>query len=809
MNILISYNWLKEYLDTDLTVEEFAQKTTNSGNSVERMHDYAKALAHVVVGEINVVKPHPNADKLRVCEVNIGETVVEIVCGGVNLIEGHRVVVALPGAKVRWHGEGDLVEITESTLRGVKSFGMICGVDEVGFESLPHAEKEIWDLTELTDAPAGTTLAKALDLDDVVMDIEVTSNRPDCMSVVGQAREGAAVVGSKLRELKSLKGWKGMIDAPRVSVLDQELCPKYSAVRLEGITVGPSPWWLQKKLILAGLKPINNVVDITNYVLHEYGHPLHVFDADKLDGSEIVVRRAVEGEVMKALDGKEYKFTTDMLVIADATKPVAIAGVMGGEETGATESTTNIIIESATFNPVSVRRTARALNLYSDSQLLFEKGLSAQSTDAAIARAIELVSEIAFPKAVSSVSIVEAAEYEPRVFPFDPAKANALMGIEMQADEMIATLERLGFDAKKHRDAYNITVPYWRDHDIEASVDFVEEIARVYGYDRFSSVLPLGAPPVRESDRALVWQARVKELLKGAGLVETYSYSFVSEKQLVNYGFKTDEAIHLKNPLSVDQAYMRPSLVPTMLTNIVENQAVFSEADLFEIAPVYLPRANELPEQPLRLIVAVYGKADAEKLFLRTKGILTRLFDETGVTDSPSSSRKGLGGGVMLDRIVDSSRFHAGRSARVLLENKPIGTIGQVSRSVEFSFGLDVNAIILELDFEALLEHFSTAKTFVPLPQFPSVKRDLAFVLADRTEYASIERAIEKIDSSIVSVELFDTYRGKGIDPGKKSLGVRVEFRAADRTLESAEVDGWMNLLRKMLETEFGATMRA
>src|SRR3989338_1372059 len=797
MNILISYNWLKEYLDTDLTPEEFAQKTTNSGNSVERMHDYAKSLAHIVVGEIKVVKPHPNADKLRVTEVDIGSTVVEIVCGGSNLIEGHKVVVALPGARVRWHGEGDLVEITESTLRGVKSFGMICGVDEVGFETIPHAEKEIWDPTGLTDAPVGTSLAKALDLDDVVMDIEVTSNRPDCMSVVGQAREGAAVVGGELRALKSLKGWKGMIAAPKVMVLEKELCPKYSAVRLEGITVGPSPWWLQKKLILAGLKPINNVVDITNYVLHEYGHPLHVFDADKLDGDEIVVRRAANGETLKTLDGKEYKLTIDMLVIADSSKPFAIAGVMGGEETGATESTTNIVIESATFNPVSVRKTARALNLYSDSQLLFEKGLSTQSTDAAIARAIELVSEIAFPKAVSSVSIVEAAEYEPRVFPFDPVKANALMGIEMEPSEMIATLERLGFDAKKHRDTYNITVPYWRDNDIEASVDFVEEIARVYGYDRFPSELPLGAPPVRESDRALVWQARVKELLKGAGLVETYSYSFVSEKQLANYGFKVDEAIHLKNPLSVDQAYMRPSLVPTMMTNIVENQAMFPEADLFEIAPVYLSRNNELPEQPLRLVVAVYGKSDAEKLFLRAKGILTRLLDETGVSS------------IELDRIVDSSRFHAGRSARVLLDSKPIGTIGQVSRSVEFAFGLDVTAVILELDFEALLEQFSTTKTFVSLPHFPSFKRDLAFVLADRTEYARIERAIEKIDSSIISVELFDTYRGKGIDPGKKSLGVRVEFRANDRTLESKEVDVWMEQLRKMLETEFGATMRA
>ncbi|MCX6715245.1 MAG: phenylalanine--tRNA ligase subunit beta [Candidatus Uhrbacteria bacterium] len=795
MNILISYNWLKEYLDTDLTPEEFAQKTTNSGNSVERMHDYSKSLEHVVVGEIKVVKPHPNADKLRVTEVDIGGTVVEIVCGGSNLIEGHKVVVALPGARVRWHGEGDLVEITESTLRGVKSFGMICGVDEVGFETIPHAEKEIWDLTELTDAPAGTPLAKALDLDDVVMDIEVTSNRPDCMSVIGQAREGAAAIGGGMKELKKLKDWKGALKAPQVRVEEPALCPKYSAVRLEGITVGPSPWWIQKKLILAGLKPINNVVDITNYVLHEYGHPLHVFDADKLEGGEIIVRRAKDGETLKALDGKEYKLTQDMLIIADALKPVAIAGVMGGEETGVTATTTNILIESATFDPVSVRKTARALNLYSDSQLLFEKGLSTQSTDGAIARAIELVSEIAFPKSVSSIQVVEANVYEPRVFPFDPAQANALMGIEIQEEDMIETLARLGFEAKKQKDIYEITVPSWRDHDIEASVDFVEEIARVYGYDRFPSELPEGAPPLVESDRALVWQARAKEILKGAGVTETYSYSFVSEKQLANYGFKPEDAIHLKNPLSVDQAFMRPSLVPTMLTSIVENQAMFSEADLFEIAPVYLPRNNELPEQPLRLVIATYGK-DAETLFLRAKGIMTRLFDETGVSR------------IELDRIVDSSRFHAGRSARILLENKPVGTIGQVSRSVEFAFGLDVTAVLVELDFEMLLEQFSATKTFVPLPQFPSVKRDLAFVLADRTEYATIERAIEKIDSSIVSVELFDTYRGKGIDPGKKSLGVRVEFRAADRTLESVEVDVWMNTLRKMLETEFGATMR-
>ncbi|MEK7452409.1 MAG: hypothetical protein AAB664_03650, partial [Patescibacteria group bacterium] len=335
-----------------------------------------------------------------------------------------------------------------------------------------------------------------------------------------------------------------------------------------------------------------------------------------------------------------------------------------------------------------------------------------------------------------------------------------------------------------------------RDHDIEGSVDFMEEIARVYGYEKFPSHLPSGEPPLREADPALLWQSRVKNILKGAGLTETYSYSFASEKQLEQYGFTSNDAIRLKNPLSIDQAYMRPSLVPTLLTSITENQARFQEADLFEVAPVYLPNASELPEQPLRLVVATYGK-DAENLFLRAKGILERLFAETGIkTWSLNRSN------------VDTSRWHAGRSARVLVENKPIGMIGQVSRSVEFSFGLDVTAVIFELDFEALLEHFSSSKKFASLPQYPSVKRDLAFVLADRTEYESIEHKIKKMNPSIISVEHFDTYRGKGIDPGKKSLGVRIEFRAADRTLESKDVDVWMDDIRKMLEKEFGATMR-
>ncbi len=800
MNILISYNWLKEYLDTDLSADEFARITTNSGNSVEHMRDLAREFDGMVVGVIKSVNPHPNADKLRVVEVDIGSGMVEIVCGGSNLFVDHKVVVALPGSKVKWHGEGELVEIMESTLRGVKSFGMICGVDEIGFEKIPHMEKEIWDLTEITNASAGTSLATALDLNDVIFDIEVTSNRPDCMSVIGQAREGAAVVQKAFKTRKVVTNWKESMKPVRVAVEEKKMCPTYSAVQIKGVSVQPSPWWIQKKLLLAGLKPINNLVDMTNYILHEYGQPLHVFDADKIEGDRIIVRLAKEGETITALDGKEYLLSTEMLVIADAQKPLAIAGVMGGMDSGVTAETKNIIIECAAFDPVTVRKTARALNLYSDSQLIFEKGLSTSPNIAAMARAVELVKELTGAQSVSPINTVQAERYVPLVLVFDPEKANALMGIEMREKDMIATLERLGFEAKKSKNSYKVTVPTWRDHDIEASVDFVEEIARVYGYDKFPSKLPDNAPPLEPQDRALVWQTRVKNILKGAGLTETYSFSFVSEKQLSNYGIAVSDAIHLKNPLSVDQAYLRPSLVPTLLTLIEENQAVFSSADLFELAPVYLPCENSIPDQPLRLVISTYEKTgvEAEMLFLRAKGILERLFEETGIHRTCWS----------LDREVDSLRWHAGRSARILVDGKPIGTIGQISRPVEMAFGLDVTAVVIDLDFETLLNVFSIAQNFTPLAQFQDVKRDLAFVIVNRVEYVLIEQAIKNISSLIESVSLFDVYRGKGVEEGKKSLGVHVNFRASDRTLEAAEIDEHMTNIYRMLEKEFSATMR-
>ena len=795
MNILASYNWIKEYLETDLSAEEFARKTTAAGNSVDRMERLADRFDKMVVGCVTSVHAHPNADKLKIAKTDIGTEIVEIVCGGENLTEGQRVVVGLPGARVRWHGQGELIELTKTKIRGVESYGMICAVSEIGFEKIPAKEKEIWDITEITTAKSGTSLADALDMDDVIFDIEVTSNRPDCKSIIGQAREGGAVIGKGFRGAKGFKGDKGFKSSWHIEIKEPTLCPKYSAVLIKNVKVRPSPWWLQKKLLFAGHRPINNIVDVTNYVLHEYGQPLHAFDADTLTGEKLVVRKAKKNEKILALDGKEYALNAEMLVIADAKKALAIAGVMGGQESGTTGETTSVLIEAATFDPVSVRRTARALNLYSDSQLLFEKGLSTEATGPALARAIELIQQVAGGE-VSEVMTEEAKPYESRVLTFDPEKANALMGIKLEEKEMLSILVRLGFDVVKN--STTLSIPFWRDHDIEHSVDFVEEIARIYGYENFPARLPEGTLSTLRQDSRITWELRVKQILSGAGLTEAYSYAFVSEEQLKKYGLDVDQAVKLRNPLSVEQEYLRTSLIPSMLATIAENQMRFSSADLFELAPVYHIQKNDIPDQPIRLVVAFYGK-DGAKLFSRAKGFVERLFRETGIRTCEW---------IRPDKM--DVNFHAGRTAKVQVNGTAcVGMVGHVSAQTARAYGVDVDVVIGSFNFDVLLPLFTNANIFAPLPQFPSVKRDLAMIVAERTEFASIAVRVKKSSPLIESCELFDVFRGGDLESGKKSIAIHLSFRSNDRTLEAKEVDVELDHVRAMLENEFGAMMRS
>ncbi|MEK7665349.1 MAG: phenylalanine--tRNA ligase subunit beta [Patescibacteria group bacterium] len=794
MNILVSYNWIKDFLKTKVSAEEFSRHMTEVGNSVEHTQHLGQAFEHVVVGEIIELKAHPNADKLRIAITDVGQS-VQIVCGGVNLFVGQRVAVALPGAHIRWHGQGGLVELKETEIRGVKSFGMICAPDELGFEKLQQSERVIWDITNLTDAKPGTSLAKALDLDDVVFDIEVTTNRPDAMSVVGLAREAAvAGLGEFLwKESKASKGRESK-DKVSVEVLDKKLCPRYQAVVIAGVTVKPSPWWMQARLLSAGHRPINNVVDVTNYVLHELGQPLHAFDADRLDGGKIIVRRAKNSEKIKALDGKEYTLHDSMLVIADAKRPVAIAGVMGGEVTGIIEKTTRLVIESANFEPVSIRRTARALGLYSDSSSQFEKGLSTEATAPAINRAIELICELTGGHVASCIVDSRAMRYKPKVFPYDPKKVDELIGVTIPATRQKEILKRLAFVLKGSQ----IEIPYWRDHDIENSVDFAEEVARMHGYDNLPSMMPTGEIPFVKRDPWLTFERTSKEALAQAGCVELYSMSFISQQVLEKLKLTDGDAVRVVNPLSEDQRFMRPTLLGSLLEAVEFNQHRVDVMQLFEISTVHRPRKNALPDGCRRLIIAVVDR-DGEFAFRRARGLMERW---------------GRAVGVPMLSVEPNSTYelaHSARSAEVYLytENpERVGFLFEISSEVARRFGIDLRVAVVELNLEPIMTAVSAHKSYTPPPEFPGASRDLSFLVDRRVTYAKLHCLLCSSHQLVKEVVLVDVYQGKGIESDKKSMTFSFELRSSDHTLTSEEAEMAMRVVVEKLKKTFDVIMR-
>lgn len=802
MNILTSYNWVKEYLDTDVSAQVFAQKTTEAGNGVEYIHDLAERYEGMVIGRVVALKSHPNADKLHIAVTDIGDKRVEIVCGGANLQEEQLVVVALPGASVRWHGEGDWVTLEETEIRGVESFGMICAAEEVGFEQLPQGEHDIWDVTDIVDAQPGTPVAEALGLDDVMFDIEVTTNRPDAMSIIGQAREGgAATQGPFTWQAPTLED-EGK-DVPKVRVENEAICKKYEGIVIEGVDVGPSPWWLQKRLLLAGFKPVNNIVDITNYVLHEYGQPLHAFDADTLEG-DVVVRGAKDGEEIAMLDGETRELQEGMLVIADEDGPVAVAGVMGGAETGTSDDTTRIFLESATFDGTSVRQTARDLKVRTNASQLFEKHLSPEATRPAMARAVEMIVEIAGGQVASGIFTHASSPYKAPEFSFDPSDVPRLLGADIATEDTLEMLERLGFVLKStDEDTYRVTVPYWRDQDIEHKRDFIEEIARLYGYKNIPATLPSGALPARQKDPLLVRGRKAKVALEGAGLLEAYSFSFVSEDELTQFGCDVDDAVVLENPLSEDQAYMRPSLVPSLLSTVEKNQRRRPDGAMFELANVYTPNKNGLPGHQLRLAMLIYGE-DGYHNFRQLKGVFERLANVMNV-DNISFKRPKEG----TVPNMWSGKFHPNRSALVYAGEERLGIMAEISRDVQEAFDIEERVTVLDIDFETLALFCSETAGYQPIPTYQDVRRDIAFVVGERTEVGDVRAAMQEEADNLESIELFDIYRGDGVEDDKKSLAMHLSFRSPERTLSAEEVDEQLDAVREMLENRFDAILRS
>lgn len=796
MNILASYKWLQEYLQTDLSPEEFAREFSLRSMSVESIEKTAETFANMVVGLIKEIKPHPKADRLRIAVTDVGGQVVEIVCGGSNLYVDQRVFVALPGAKVRWHGEGDLIELKETEIRGVKSVGMICSPVEVGFEKLQAGEHEIWDLTKLTDAKPGTWIVDALDLNDVLFDIEITTNRPDCMGMIGLAREAGAALQAPFSwtapTLPTVeKGIEVALEAPK-------LCPRYLAATVKDVKVGPSPWWLQKKLLQSGHRPINNIVDITNFVLHEYGQPLHAFDAAKVNGM-IVVRQANKGEVLKALDGKDYQLSPKHLVIADSERALAVAGVMGGMESGTTDATTTVVFEAAAFDPVSIRKTSRDLNLQSDSQLVFEKGLSTEALPAALARAIELAQELAGGQLVG-ITDVRAEDYKPETYPVLFKKIRSRIGVEIPDEQISDILTRLGFKLEKTGSRVMAEVPYWRDHDIEAEVDLTEEVARIYGYHKMSYTLPSAPPPREADDQSLVLELWTKKFLASVGYTEFFGYSFVDVKTLEKYGVSPEAAVRVYNPLAEDLSHLRPSLLPSLLRDIERNQANMPSAKVFELSRVHIPKAGDLPEERFRLVVANYGCESAECAFMDLKGVLETFGQKTGLTFA-------IGG------QSDDDRWHPSRHALVSLDHagdkKIVGTIGQVTDLIQERFGIMRPVFVLDLDLEALMPLMHQALRYEPVSEFPVVTRDISFLVSERASYAELSSLIKQQNVLIQKVDLVDIYRGEGVAEGQKSMTLSVTLAAVGRTLTSAEVDEVMITVGHTLTGKFNATLRS
>ncbi len=854
MNILVSYNWLKEYLKTDLPPEEFAAKVSLCGPSVERIHHQGTDLDKIVVGKILGVEKHPNADKLRLVEVDIGPTSprlrgtshkLKVVCGGSNLQGGMKVAVALSGAKIKWHGEGELVELKPTEIRGVKSEGMICAAEEIGLgaEFPKKDEKEILDLSDLYAKPGtpgsetlvrrsggarlestkvllpGTPLAEALNLKDVVFDIEVTTNRPDMMSILGIAREAGTILKSPftMPKIASLKGRDGGVSL-KVKNEEPELCYRYQAIVIEGVKIKNSPWWLKQKLAAAGTRSINNVVDITNFVLWEMGQPLHAFDYEKLEGKNIIIRKAKKGEKIKALDGLDYKLKEEMLVIADGKKPVAIAGVMGGEATGVTDGTHTIVLEAATFDPVSVRRTSRALNLRSDSSNLFEKGLSTEATSVALARAAELVIQLAGGGIASKVFDLREKDFKPNAVVMSVEKANKIMGIELEAEAMADILKRLGFAVSVKGNEIKAKAPYWRENDMEIEEDLIEEIARVYGYHRLPSVLPAGSPPFGKGrDGGMFqWEKTAKQLAASAGYDEIISYGMISKGMMDAAGEK--DAIKIANPLSVDLEYMRTCLMPGLLQAVAQNENNFPSAKIFELSRVYTPAKKgvrqlaDLPKEELHFAGINYGKSSKGELFYEAKGFAEMILEKFGIFSSVIPAEAGI-----QFHESDDKNFHPARSVDIYFKKDWIGAYGEVHPITAKNFGLSCEAGLFYFDFDALLAHAKSHKAYAPIPEFPGVKRDISFIVDKKMEYEKIKQTVASAHALVAEVEPFDVYEpsfakasdGRGQIPmGKKSIALHILFQSANRTLEAKEADEAFEKIVSALKKDFGAEIR-
>lgn len=801
-----SLSWIKAYVpDLDVTAQEYTDAMTLSGTKVEGYEVLDADLDKIVIGQIDKIERHPDADKLIVCQVNVGNQMLQIVTGADNVREGDKVPIVLDGGRVAGGHDGSKtpggIKIKKGKLRGVESCGMMCSIEELGStkEMYPDApESGIYILPE--DAEIGASAVEALGLNDVVFEYEVTSNRVDCYSVIGIAREAAATFRREFHPpvVKETGNEEDVNDYIKVSVENTDLCPRYCARVVKNIKIVPSPEWMQRRLASVGIRPINNLVDITNYVMEEYGQPMHAYDLDTIAGRQIVVKTAQDGDKFTTLDGQERKLDKEVLMICDGEKEIGIAGIMGGENSMITDNVQTMLFEAACFDGVNIRKSSKRVGLRTDASGKFEKGLDPNNAKAAIDRACQLVEEMGAGEAVGGTVDVYGKVKEPVRVPFDAAKINALLGTEITEAEMLGYFEKIGleYDAA----AKEVIAPTFR-HDLFCLADLAEEVARFYGYDNIPTTLPSGEATAGKLSFKLKVEEVARDIAEFCGFSQGMSYSFESPKVFDKLLLPADSVlrntVEIMNPLGEDYSVMRTTSLNGMLTSLATNyNRRNKDVRLYELGNIYLPKQlplTELPEERMQFTLGMYGNGD----FFSMKGVVEEFFEKIGMKQKET-----------YDPNAGKPYLHPGRQANIIYEGRVVGYLGEVHPDVADHYGIGERAYVAVIDMPEILEYATFDRKYNGIAKYPAVTRDISMVVPKNILAGQIEEVIEtKGGSYLERYALFDLYEGAQIKPGFKSIAYSIVFRAKDKTLEESDVAVAMKKILSALE-DMGIELR-
>ncbi|MCL2638308.1 MAG: phenylalanine--tRNA ligase subunit beta [Oscillospiraceae bacterium] len=790
----LSMKWLRDYVKAEMSIADFARGMTMSGSKVEKWTDLSDPLKNIVCAKVTAIERHADSDKLWVAQVDVGDgKTVQIVTGAQNVTAGARIPVVLEGGVVYNFHDGTVMSIKRGKLRGVESQGMMCSYNELGLtlEDLPYADTDgillLDNDPEADKLELGMDMLEFLGIKDIAVEFEITNNRPDCLSVIGLAKEAGATFNLPVDVKKPVfKGVDGDLNL-KVKIENKELCSRYMGAVVKNVKIAPSPRWLVERLRASGVRAINNLVDITNFVMLEYGHPMHAFDKRYVEGDSIIVRNAAENEKIVLLDGEERILTAETLVIADAKKPIAVAGVMGGEFSGIMDDTKEVVFESACFDGVSVRKTAQRIGRRTESSARFEKGIDAANAENALLRALELVEMLGCGEVMKTIIDEDFSNKEPVKIKFDSKNINAILGADIPESKQLEILEKLGF---KLENGF-IIVPSIRI-DMELECDLAEEVARIYGYNEIPSTLPRVTSQIAPAPE-LAFEEKVSKLMQGLGCHELMTFSFISPKSYEKAGIENANSVIIRNPLGEETGVMRISMLPSMLEVLARNYNNRNAAGRFyEIGTVYLPVGNGFnrsgaPTDEKKILCAgIYGDSES---FFTLKGMAEELFEKLGISAKfmPQGANKS---------------YHSGRCAEITVNNEIIGVLGELHPLVLDNYDINTRAFCAEIELARLFEYSVATPKFKQLPKFPAMTRDLSLLCDISATAGEVGEIISASAANLEQLTLFDTYTGAQVPEGKKSLSYKLIFRKKDATLTDEETDKAVVKILRALENK-------